>query len=172
MGFCVASTWKGRGRSWLSPATVTWYSCMACSSADWVRGLARLISSAISSWAKIGPLMKRKAPAARRRLLQHLGAEDVGGHQVRRELDAADFEAQHRAQRVDELRLGEAGHADHEAVAAGQDGDQRVLDDLGLAEHDLADRLARLGDLLDGGFGGAHDHRVEAGGVRVSALIE
>ena len=33
---------------------------MACSSADWVLGLARLISSAISSWAKIGPLTKRK----------------------------------------------------------------------------------------------------------------
>ena len=39
---------------------VTWYSCIACSSADWVRGEARLISSAIRSWAKIGPEMKRK----------------------------------------------------------------------------------------------------------------
>src|SRR5215475_7311899 len=42
------------------PATVTCCSCIACSSADWVRGLARLISSAISSWAKTGPAMKRK----------------------------------------------------------------------------------------------------------------
>ena len=50
----------GAGRSWRSPATVTCCSCIACSSADWVRGLARLISSAISSWAKIGPGMKRK----------------------------------------------------------------------------------------------------------------
>jgi hypothetical protein len=33
-----------------SPATVTCRSCIACSSADWVRGEARLISSAISSW--------------------------------------------------------------------------------------------------------------------------
>ena len=33
---------------------------MACSSADCVFGLARLISSAIRSWAKIGPLTKRK----------------------------------------------------------------------------------------------------------------
>ena len=29
--------------------------------ADWVRGLARLISSAIKSWQKIGPSMKRNA---------------------------------------------------------------------------------------------------------------
>src|SRR3954466_1374455 len=47
--------------SWREPATVTCCSCMACSSADWVRGLARLISSAIRSWPKIGPGMKRKA---------------------------------------------------------------------------------------------------------------
>src|SRR6476646_4129362 len=33
---------------------------MAWSSADWVLGLARLISSAISSWVNIGPLTKRK----------------------------------------------------------------------------------------------------------------
>ncbi len=42
------------------PPTETWCSCIACSSADWVRGLARLISSAISNWQKTGPLMKRK----------------------------------------------------------------------------------------------------------------
>ena len=43
------------------PATVTLRSCMACNSADWVRGLARLISSAISNWQKIGPCRNRKA---------------------------------------------------------------------------------------------------------------
>ena len=43
-----------------APATVTCCSCIACSSADWVRGLARLISSANRSWPKIGPGMKRK----------------------------------------------------------------------------------------------------------------
>ena len=48
------------------PATATRCSCIACSSADWVRGLARLISSAISSWQNTGPGMKRKAAAALR----------------------------------------------------------------------------------------------------------
>jgi len=42
------------------PATVTCCSCIACNSADCVRGLARLISSAIKSCAKTGPEMKRK----------------------------------------------------------------------------------------------------------------
>jgi hypothetical protein len=40
---------------------VTSFSCIACNSADWVRGEARLISSAIRSWQKIGPSTKRKA---------------------------------------------------------------------------------------------------------------
>ena len=76
------------------------------------------------------------------------------------------FEAEHGAERVDQLGLGEAGHADHEAVAAGQDGDQRVLDDLLLAEDDRGDGLARLADLFDRGFGGVHDGGIETGGVR------
>ena len=59
-GFCVARTWKGLGTSCRVPATVTCCSCMACSSADCVRGEARLISSAISNCAKTGPGMNRK----------------------------------------------------------------------------------------------------------------
>ena len=60
IGFCVASTWNGApsGRFW--PAMVTCFSCMACRRADWVRGDARLISSAISSWQNTGPWIKRK----------------------------------------------------------------------------------------------------------------
>ena len=42
-------------RARLAPATVTTFSCIACSKADCVRGDARLISSAISNWQKIGP---------------------------------------------------------------------------------------------------------------------
>ena len=39
---------------------VTVFSCIASSSADCVRGVARLISSASSRWAKIGPRSKRR----------------------------------------------------------------------------------------------------------------
>jgi len=80
-----------------------------CSSADWVLGLARLISSAIRSWAKIGPLTSGKL----RRPLPELSSktsepDDVGGHQVGRELDALGIEPQHLTQRLDQQRLGEA----------------------------------------------------------------
>ena len=37
------------------PSTVTWPSCIASRSAAWVFGVARLISSASSTWAKSGP---------------------------------------------------------------------------------------------------------------------
>ena len=149
------------GTSWRAPATVTCCSCIACSSADWVRGLARLISSAISSWPKIGPGMKRKARLPPGAFLQHFAAEDVGGHQVGRELDAPGVEAEHGAERLDQLGLGEAGHADQHAVAAGQDGDQRVLDHLLLAEDHRADAVLGRGDVRGRGLGGADDHVFE-----------
>ncbi|GIX12043.1 MAG: hypothetical protein KatS3mg118_0002 [Paracoccaceae bacterium] len=76
---------EGRGSECIWPATVTRRSCIACSSADWVRGLARLISSAISSWQKTAPRRNGSAPALLGPL-QHLGTEDVGRHQVGGEL--------------------------------------------------------------------------------------
>src|SRR5216683_4375778 len=55
IGFCVASTRNGRGSGRVSPSTLTWRSSMHSRSADCVRGVARLISSASTTWAKIGP---------------------------------------------------------------------------------------------------------------------
>ena len=75
-------------------------------------------------------------------LLHHLGAENVGRHQVGRELDAAGIEAEHDAQRLDQLGLGEAGHADQQRMAAGQQRHQRAFDDAFLAEDDPADAVA------------------------------
>ena len=59
-----------------------------------------------------------EAALAARRFLQHLGAENVGGHQVGRELDAPRVEAERGAQGLDQLGLGEARHADQQRVAA------------------------------------------------------
>ena len=59
IGFWVASTKKGEGRSWVWPAVVTWRSCIACSRAAWVFGGVRLISSASTMLAKTGPGTKR-----------------------------------------------------------------------------------------------------------------
>ena len=55
MGFCVAITKNGSSRAYVSVPTVTECSCIASSRADCVLGVARLISSARTIWAKIGP---------------------------------------------------------------------------------------------------------------------
>ncbi len=72
-------------------------------------------------------------------LFHHFGAENVGRHQVRRELDAAAIEAEHDAERFDELGLGKARNADQQRVAACEQRDQRALDDAFLAEDHPAD---------------------------------
>ena len=53
--FFVIATQNGSGRGVVVPSTDTCPSFIASSSADCVRGLARLISSARSTFAKIGP---------------------------------------------------------------------------------------------------------------------
>ena len=81
-------------------------------------------------------------------LVEDLRAEDVGGHQVGRELDAVGGQPEHRAHRVDELGLGEAGHADEKPVAAGEHRRQRPLHHRLLAEDHFGDGGARGGELL------------------------
>ena len=55
MGFCVAITMKGEGITCVTPSTVICRSSIASSSEDCVFGVARLISSARTIWATIGP---------------------------------------------------------------------------------------------------------------------
>ena len=62
MGFSVARTKKGSSRRCRVPAMVTACSAMASRSADWVLGVARLISSASTTWAKMGPRCNVKGP--------------------------------------------------------------------------------------------------------------
>ena len=89
--------------------------------------------------------------------LQQLGAEDVAGHQVRRELHAAELQVQCLAQRAHQQRLAQAGHAFEQAVAAGQQADQQLLHHVLLADDGLADggaEFAQRGELLlEVGFG-------------------
>ena len=67
-GFWVARTKKGSGSGWVCPPAVTVRSCIASSSALWVRGVARLISSASSRLVKMGPGAKRKLPVSRSKI--------------------------------------------------------------------------------------------------------
>src|SRR5262249_40676523 len=98
---------------------------------------------------------------AARRLLQDLAAHDVGGHQVRRELDAASVKPEHDAHGLDQLGLGEAGEANEQCMAAREHGHHRLLDHPFLSEDHVADRGLGGGDLRPGGLGLAHDHVVE-----------
>ena len=100
-----------------------------------------------------GRNLNSRAPV-RAVLLDHLGAGDVGRHQVGRELDAAEVERQALGQRRDHQRLGQAGHAFQDAVAPAEQGDEQFLDDLVLADDDAAELLLdvveRVLNALDG----------------------
>ncbi len=68
--------------------------------------------------------------------------------------------AEHARQRAHEQGFGDAGHAFDEGVVAGEDGDERLFDDVVLADDDLAGLRPRLGeDFLESfsihDFGGA-----------------
>ena len=71
------------------------------------------------------------------RLLHDFGAENIGGHQIGRELDALFREAENGAHGFDELGFGEARDADNQGVAAGEDRGQRVVKDGFLTENDV-----------------------------------
>jgi hypothetical protein len=66
-------------------------------------------------------------------------ADEVGGQQIRRELDALEVGVDDRGHRVDRERLGEARHALEQHVAAGEQADEDALDHVVLADDDLAD---------------------------------
>jgi hypothetical protein len=116
------------------------------------------------------PLEEPELALARNRILKnHLGARDVAGHQVRRELNALERQVQRLRQGRYQQRFGETRHADQQGVAAGQNGDEHLLDDLFLADDDLAqfgfdpgargfqefNRPLVLVRGLHGGFGGS-----------------
>ena len=93
--------------------------------------------------------------------LQDLGAENVGRHEIGGELDAPRVEPEHRAHGVDELGLGETGHAEKERMATGQNGDERLLHHFVLAENDRADRGLGRAHVFGGRLRRAHDHVFE-----------
>src|SRR5205814_4151502 len=84
-----------------------------------------------------GPLDEAKPPATLI-LVENLGAGDVGRHEVRRELDALEIEVQDVGERLDQQCLRQTGHAGNQAMAAGEQRDQHVLDNVVLADDDLA----------------------------------
>ena len=103
-------------------------------------------------------------------VVEHLGAGDVGRHQVRRELDPLEAQVEDLGQRADQQRLGQAGHAGQQAVAAGEERDQQLIDGVVLADDHLAQLLADpaaafddTGDDFLGGRGHGHGLHVAPG---------
>jgi hypothetical protein len=84
-----------------------------------------------------------------------VGAGDVHGHQVRRELDAAEAEATSSRRGADEQRLGKAGDSHQQRVTTGEEADRELLDDLVLADDDffelIAEAAVNLAEFINGG---------------------
>src|SRR5881397_2730665 len=86
------------------PSTDTWPSAIASRSADWVRGEARLISSASKTFVKIAPLEMEGVIA----LVEDRHAQDVRRQEVGRELDALERGADRPGEGLGERRLAGA----------------------------------------------------------------
>ena len=124
---------------------------------------------------KTGPA-QHKLPAALV-LGEHLGADDVGRQQVGRELNPLKLQMQRLGKRVDQGRFAQAGHAFQEHVAAAHHGQQHMLDDVVLADDELADFIADAVESRDEAldrfaglmFRGLHRPGSPGGSVRAAA---
>ena len=105
-------------------------------SADWVLGVARLISSASTTWLKIGPGPELE-------LLGLLVVDRQAGHvrrqQVRRELDAPERAAEAARDGLRQDRLAGPGHVLDQEVTAAQQRDEGEAHLVVLADDDAFD---------------------------------
>ena len=85
------------------------------------------------------PGLKLERAAAVGRFHHDVGADDVGRHQVGRELNAVEVKVERIGQRADEQRLAQAGHAFEQGMAADEQAGQDAVDDLVVADDHLAD---------------------------------
>ena len=69
--------------------------------------------------------------------VEDVGADDVGGHQVRVALHPAEADVQHAGHALDGQRFGHAGHAFDQRVSSAENGCQRLGDELLLARRQL-----------------------------------
>ena len=76
---------------------------------------------------------------ARLVLDDHVGAHDVAGHEIGRELDARKGQLEALRQRLDEQGLAETGDAFEQHVSAGEETGEHVIDHVIVADDDLAD---------------------------------
>ena len=106
---------KGWGSGRRSDSTVTAPSFIASSSADCVLGVARLISSASTMLAKMGPAWNSKRS---RRRVEDGDPEHVGRQRVAGELDPPELQRETAPERPRERRLADARHVLDQDVPA------------------------------------------------------
>ena len=122
---------------------------MASSSADCVLGVARLISSASTRCAKIGPGEKRSAlmPLSLSMImLPTMSAGIRSGVNWMREY----FRCITLRKRPQQRGLAQAGNAFEQHVSAGQQTDEHAVDDVLLSHDDLSNFRADAGELRSG----------------------
>jgi hypothetical protein len=88
---------------------------------------------------KYGSPYKAKTAAPIDSFFEDFGSQNIGGHQIRRELDAARIQAKNGAKGFDKLGFGEARHTDKQPVTARKQRDQGLFDNVRLAEDDCID---------------------------------
>jgi hypothetical protein len=88
--------------------------------------------------------LELEPPAAAGRLQHHVRPDEVRGHEVRGELDAGELQVQGVGDRPHQERLAEPRHAFEQHVPAGNEGRQRPLHDVVLADDHLPDLRAEL----------------------------
>ena len=125
IGFWVATTMNGASRWYVVPSTVTCRSSMHSSSADWVLGEARLISSPTTMLAKTPPGRNSNSRVSwlnTETPVTSLGSRS-GVNWIRRTVQSIDA-----GERLAQHRLADAGDVLDEQVALGEQHDQRDPD--------------------------------------------
>ena len=84
--------------------------------------------------------------------LEHFRPDDVGGHEVRRELDPLFVQSEHAGHGFNKLRLGKAGHANKQCMAPAQRCDECMIDYRVLPEDHFADGGANFGKRFSRSF--------------------
>ena len=95
-----------------------------------------------------GSAHEAKTAASLDGFFEDFGSQNIGGHQIRRELDAARIQAKNGAKGFDKLGFGEAWHTDEQPVTARKQRDQGLFDNVCLAEDDCIDQTPRRRDPL------------------------
>ena len=74
-------------------------------------------------------------------LVEHVGAGDVRRHQVGRELNPLELHIENLSDRRDHQRLRQTGNTNQQAMPAGENRREDLLDDVGLSHDDLVQFL-------------------------------